>query len=83
MKLTRKDKEKRAERFNISVSTYYNWEKEKPELIRIIELGLQKENEIEKNLDGFTDIDKAVGQLLPKFKELEEKVRKLEEKVTE
>ena len=79
MKLTTKDKEKRAERFNISVSTYYNWEKEKPELIRIIELGLQKENEIEKNLDGFTDIDKAVGQLLPKFKELEEKVKRLEE----
>ena len=79
MKLTRKEKEKRAERFNISASTYYNWEKEKPELIRIIELGLQKENEIEKNLDGFTDIDKAVGQLLPKFKELEEKVKRLEE----
>ena len=43
MKLTRKDKEERAERFNISVSTYYNWEKEKPELIKIIELGLEYE----------------------------------------
>lgn len=80
MKLTRKDKEERAERFNISVSTYYNWEKEKPELIKVIELGLQKENEIENNLDGFTSLDEAVGKLLPKFKELEEKVKRLEEK---
>lgn len=79
MKLTRKEKEERAERFNISVSTYYNWEKEKPELIKIIELGLQKENEIENNLNGFSNLDEAVGQLLPKFKELEEKVRRLEE----
>lgn len=79
MKLTRKEKEERAERFNISVSTYYNWEKEKPELIKIIELGLQKENEIENNLDGFSNLDEAVGQLLPKFKELEEKVKRLEE----
>ena len=79
MKLTRKEKEKRAERFNISASTYYNWEKEKPELIKIIELGLQKENEIENNFDGFSSLDDAVGQLLPKFKELEEKVKRLEE----
>jgi hypothetical protein len=69
VKLTRKDKEERAERFNISVSTYYNWEKEKPELIKIIELGLQKENEIESNLDGFSNLDEAVGQLLLKLKD--------------
>ena len=69
MKLTRKDKEERAERFNISVSTYYNWEKEKPELIKIIELRLQKENEIESNLDGFSNLDEAVGKLLLKLKD--------------
>ena len=83
VKLTRKDKEERAERFNISVSTYYNWEKEKPELIKIIELRLQKENEIESNLDGFSNLDEAVGKMIPTIKALEEKVKRLEEKVTE
>ena len=36
------------------------------------------------NLDGFTNLDEAVGQLLPKFKKLEERMKLLEEqKVTE
>ena len=80
MKLSLKDKEKLAEDFNISLGTFYNWEKTKPRLIEIILLGLQKENEIENNLNGFSNLDEAVGQLLPKFKELEEKVKRLEEK---
>ena len=79
MKLTLKEKEKLAEDFNISLGTFYNWEKTKPRLIEIIRLGLLKEIEIENNLDGFSNLDDAVGQLLPKFKELEEKVRRLEE----
>ncbi len=77
--LTRKEKEVIADRINISVGTIYNWIDTKPELIKLIELGLQKENEIENNLNGFSNLDEAVGQLLPKFKELEEKVRRLEE----
>lgn len=80
MKLTKKEKQELSDKFDISISTFYNWEKTKPELIKLIELGLQKENEIKNNLDGFSNLDEAVGQLLPKFKELEEKVRKLEEK---
>ena len=79
MKLTLKEKEKLAEDFNISLGTFYNWEKTKPKLIEIIRLGLLKEIEIENNLNGFSNLDDAVGQLLPKFKELEEKVRRLEE----
>ena len=79
MKLTLKEKEKLAEDFNISLGTFYNWEKTKPRLIEIIRLGLQKEIEIENNLDGFLNLDEAVGKLLPKFKELEEKVKRLEE----
>jgi hypothetical protein len=79
MKLTLKEKEKLAEDFNISLGTFYNWEKTKPRLIEIILLGLQKENDIKNNLDGLSNLDEAVGQLLPKFKELEEKVKRLEE----
>jgi hypothetical protein len=79
MKLTKKEKQELSDKFDISISTFYNWEKTKAELIKLIELGLQKENEIKNNLDGFTNLDEAVGQLLPKFKELEEKVKRLEE----
>ena len=78
MKLTRKDKEERAERFNISVSTYYNWEKEKPELIKIIELGLQKEFELNNNIN-VDNLDEAVKKIFPKIEELEKKIQKLEE----
>lgn len=79
MKLSKKEKEEISERIDIAISTYYKWEKTKPELIKLLMLGLQKENEIENNLDGFSNLDEAVGKLLPKFKELEEKVKRLEE----
>lgn len=81
MKLTRKDKQERAERFNISVSTYYNWEKEKPELIKIIELGLEKEQEIKNNTNELSNLDKTVGNIIPTIKALEEKIKLLEEKI--
>lgn len=68
-----------AKRIDIASSTYYKWKKTKPELIKLLLLGLQKENEIENNLDRFTNLDEAVGQLLPKFKELEERMKRLEE----
>ncbi len=79
MRLTKKEKEEIAKRIDIAISTFYNWEKTKPELLKLVILGLQKENEIQNNLNGFTNLDEAVGQLLPKFKELEEKVKRLEE----
>ncbi len=79
MEITRKEKDELAERVDIASSTFYKWEKTKPELIKLLLLGLQKENELINNLDGFSNLDDAVGQLLPKFKELEEKVKRLEE----
>ena len=79
MEITRKEKDELAKRIDIASSTYYKWKKTKPELIKLLLLGLQKENEIENNLDGFTNLDEAVGQLLPKFKELEERMKRLEE----
>lgn len=36
-----------AKRFNITEQTYNNWKKNKPELIKIIELGLSLENTLE------------------------------------
>jgi DNA-binding XRE family transcriptional regulator len=37
-----------AKRCNISEQTYYNWKKEKPELIKLIQMGLDMEDIIEK-----------------------------------
>ena len=43
-----KEKTELAKRFNISLPTFYSWEKNKPELIEVIKLGLEKEKEKEK-----------------------------------
>ncbi|RLA84706.1 MAG: hypothetical protein DRG78_00680 [Epsilonproteobacteria bacterium] len=48
MKDTQKNKrftnKELSKRFNITEQTYNNWKKNKPELIKIIELGLDFEN---------------------------------------
>ena len=79
MEISRKEKDELAERIDIASSTFYKWEKTKPELIKLLLLGLQKENEIKNNLNGFTNLDDAVGKIIPVIKELEEKVKRLEE----
>ncbi len=66
MKLTRKEKEERAKRFNISIATYYNWEKEKPELIKIIDLGLEKEKDF--------NIENEIINIKKRIDDLEKKV---------
>lgn len=38
-----------AKRCNISEQTFYNWKKEKPELIKLIEMGLELEKLLEKH----------------------------------
>ncbi len=62
------NKQELINRLNISLKTYYNWEKNKPELIKIIELGLLKEKEIEQNLEGFKDIGSVVKKYTMKYK---------------
>ncbi|MCT7610381.1 TetR/AcrR family transcriptional regulator [Aliarcobacter butzleri] len=69
------DKEERAKRFNISLATYYNWEKTKPDLIKIIELGLQKEEEISKNLENINDIYPIIERLQEDIKSLREEIK--------
>lgn len=69
------DKEERAKRFNISLATYYNWEKTKPDLIKIIELGLQKEEEISNNLENINDIYPIIEKLQEDIKSLKEEIR--------
>ena len=71
MKFTKKEKIEIAERFNISIATYYNWEKNKPDLIKIIELGLEKEKEIQNGINNESD-------LISKMEELEKRMNTLE-----
>ena len=71
MKFSKKEKEELAERFNISIATYYNWEKNKSELIKIIELGLQKEKEIEHGLENEQDLAKKLEELTKRMDNLE------------
>jgi len=51
-----------AEMLNTSVDTLRNWEKDKPELVRLINLGLQTDKQIE-----------ATRELLKRLEEIEEK----------
>ena len=42
------NKEELAKKFNVSLRTLHNWENEKPELIRIINLGLLADTQLEE-----------------------------------
>lgn len=55
-KITNKDL---AKRFNITEQTYTNWKKSKPELIKIIEFGLELERILKKhcNENSFNNIN--------------------------
>lgn len=55
-------KEELAEELGISLKTLYNWEKEKPGLVKLINLGLTVEDQIEE-----------AERHLQKLKEMKEK----------
>lgn len=74
MKISKNEKEERALRFNISLATYYNWEKTKPELIKIIELGIQKEKEIFENKNDIHDINNIIEKLKEDVKEIKKDI---------
>lgn len=76
MKNKKTEKEERARRFNISLGTYYNWEKTKPELINIIELGLQKEKELSENIEVAEELYPMVLRLQKDLEELKLEIKK-------
>lgn len=77
MKLSKREKEELAEKFNISISTFYNWEKTKPYLIEIIILGLQKEKELNNQESNENNILKKV---MERMESLEKDIKELKEK---
>lgn len=62
------NKKELAVRLDISLATLYNWEKTKPELIKLINLGLKVENNtFEENEE---DIKKYYNELTEEEKEM-------------
>lgn len=64
--MTPKEREIVAKRINTNARTLFNWEKTKPELIKLIKLGLEKEEEhlkenVEKMEKNITKIAEYVS----------------------
>ena len=75
-KLTRKEKEVIADRINISVGTIYNWIDTKPELIKLINLGLEYEKIKNENKTNEASHEKTIEIIFQKLEELENKINK-------
>lgn len=59
------NREELAKKFNVSLRTLHNWENEKPELIRIINLGLLADTQLEetkKHLEKIESMQKDAGK---------------------
>lgn len=77
--MTPKEREIVAKRINSNARTLYNWEETKPELIKLIELGLEKEKELQSGdkvvhinkemQEELKELIKEQKQLLKEFKE--------------
>ncbi len=76
MKLTKKEKEELSNSFNISLPTFYNWEKNKPRLIELILLGLQKEKELLENIEDAEKLYPMIQKLQKDLEELRLEVKK-------
>lgn len=76
MKLTKKDKEEISNRIDIAISTFYNWEKTKPELLKLVILGLEYEKIKNENKTNEASHEKTIETIFQKLEELENKINK-------
>ena len=76
MRLTKKEKEEISDRIGIAISTFYNWEKTKPDLLKLVILGLQKEKELSLNIEN---VDNEVETMKQRLLKIEEQMKLLEE----
>ena len=86
------NKNELSKRINVSLKTLYNWEENKPELIKLIKSGLEKEKEnvekMEKNITKiaeFVSIEKLKNEerfleINKNFKTLEILIKSLDKK---
>lgn len=56
------NKKELAERLNITTKTLYNWESTKPELIKLVKLGLEYEKIKENKNDNEKEIMKQIKE---------------------
>ena len=76
MKFSTKEKEELSNEFNISLPTFYSWEKSKPRLIEIIKLGLEYEKIKSENKTNEASHEKTIEIIFQKLEELEKKINK-------
>jgi len=69
--MTTKERNELANRINSTPKTLYNWETSKPELIKLLLLGLQKEKEVEQGLENEEDLAKKLEELSQRMDILE------------
>lgn len=55
-------REELAKKFNVSLKTLHNWEKDKPELIKIINLGLLAEIQLEETRNHLKKLEDMKSQ---------------------
>lgn len=74
------DKKKLSEDFNISLTTFYNWEKNKPKLIKIIKDYIEIEEiqnkEKEKQKKEKIKIKKKLNKIKKSIKKIEDLIKK-------
>ncbi len=61
------EKKELAKRINVSLATIYNWEKTKPELIKLVKKGIENEKNLIKNEN---EINEYFNRLSEKEKEM-------------
>lgn len=66
------NKNELSKRIDVSLKTLYNWEETKPELIKLIKLGLEKEKELANGNDN-------VSLNIELFNELKETIKMMKE----
>lgn len=76
MEISRKEKDDLAERIDIASSTFYKWEKTKPELIKLLLLGLEYEKIKSENKTNEASHEKTIEIIFQKLEELEKKINK-------
>ncbi len=69
--MTTKERIELAKRINSTPKTLYNWESSKPELIKLLMLGLQKEKELENGIENDEDIKKKVEEIEKRLNDFE------------
>jgi len=80
--LSTKKKEELSEKLQINKSTLYRYKTTKPYLYELINLGLQKEKELEKMEEiGIENPENAIIEIMSKVNTLTKEIKEIKEKI--